>query len=89
MPHTWYVTFQMHKRGLLPKRRSQRITRSFETEPEAKDFARARFNEGLVVFAGTINPFFPKQLIPSSDIPQWLDGPQEQEAAKRETTREK
>ncbi|HTO67090.1 MAG TPA: hypothetical protein VMM15_38225 [Bradyrhizobium sp.] len=75
MPHTWYVTFEMHKRGLLPKRRSHRMTRSFETEPEAKDFARARLDEGLVVFAGTLNPFLPKQLIPSSGIPQWLEGP--------------
>jgi hypothetical protein len=30
--------------------------------------------EGLVVFAGTINPYVPKQLIPSSNMPQWLEG---------------
>jgi hypothetical protein len=76
MPHTWYVTFEVRKRGLLPKRRSPRVTKTFETETEAKDFAHARFNEGLVVFAGTINPYLPKRLIPSSDIPIWLEGSQ-------------
>jgi hypothetical protein len=61
----------------------------FETETEAKDFARARFNEGLVVFAGTINPYLPRQLIPSSRIPLWLEGPQESEATKPDDAREK
>jgi hypothetical protein len=76
MPHTWYVTFEMQKRGLLPKRRSPRVTKTFETETEAKDFAHARLNEGLTVFAGTINPYLPKQVIPSSHIPTWLEGAQ-------------
>jgi hypothetical protein len=77
MPHAWYVTFEVHKRGSLPKRRSPRVTKTFETETEAKNFARARFHEGLVVFAGTINPYVPKQLIPSNNMPQWLEGPRE------------
>ena len=55
MPYTWYVTFEVQKRGVLPRRRSPRATRNFETETEAKDFARAKFNEGLIVYAGTIN----------------------------------
>ena len=61
----------------------------FETETEAKDFARARFNEGLVVFAGTINPYLPRQLIASSRIPLWLEGPQEREATTPDDAREK
>jgi hypothetical protein len=65
MPYTWYVTFEVQKRGMLPRRRSPRATRNFETETEAKDFARAKHNGGLIVFAGTINPYSPKQLIPS------------------------
>jgi hypothetical protein len=79
MAHVWYVTFEAHKRGTLPRRRSPRITRTFETEGEAKDFARARLNEGLVVFAGTLNPYLPKQLIPSSRIALWLERSQEGE----------
>jgi hypothetical protein len=75
MPHAWYVTFEMRKRGILPKRRTARVTRTFATEAEAKDFARARFNEGLVLFAGTLNPHVPKRLIPSHNVALWLDDP--------------
>ena len=72
MRHTWYVTFVMKKRGLLRRPRTPRVTRTFETENEAKDFARARLNEGLPVHAGTINPHTPKQLIVASNIAAWL-----------------
>ena len=58
------------------------MTKTFETEIEAKNFARAKFNEGLIVFAGTINPHTPRQLISSANIPSWLEGEPEQEAAK-------
>lgn len=76
MPCAWYVTFEVPQRGSLPRRRSPRATRRFETETDAKDFARAQFNQGLIVFAGTINPHVPRQLIPSSRIPFWLEGEQ-------------
>jgi len=69
---TWYVTFEVQKRGLLPKRRSPRETRTFATEAEAKQFARARLDEGLSVFAGTLNPYSPKRVIPSQRVPGWL-----------------
>jgi hypothetical protein len=72
LPHTWYVTFEIKKRGALRKRRTPRMTRTFETENEAKDFARARLDEGLSVFAGTINPHVPKQLVVASNISSWL-----------------
>ena len=81
MPRTWYVTFEVQKSGALPKRRSPRATKTFENETDAKNFARAKFNEGLIVFAGTINPCSPRQVIPSSSIPFWLESPQEQETA--------
>lgn len=42
------------------------------TEAEAKAFARARLEEGLTVYAGTINPHTPKRLVPSSQIYSWL-----------------
>jgi hypothetical protein len=79
MTYSWYVTFEVQKRGLSTRRRSPRATKTFETEAEAKDFARARFNEGLIVHAGTINPHLPRRTIPSSDIPGWLGDEQEQE----------
>ena len=73
MPHTWYVTFELNPRGSLRKPRSPRVTRTFETESEAKDFARAQLDEGLcVVYAGTINPHAPKQLVVASNIASWL-----------------
>jgi hypothetical protein len=77
MPHTWFVTFVAPKRGVLPKRRNPRITRTFETEAEAKDFAREKFNEGLSVHAGTLNPYSPRQLICSGDMPSWLHDTQQ------------
>jgi hypothetical protein len=79
MTYTWYVTFEVHKRGTMLKRRSPRATRTFETEEQAKKFARAKFNEGLIVHAGTINPHLPRRTIPSSDIPAWLDDQREKE----------
>ena len=64
------------------------MTKTFETEIEAKNFARAKFNEGLIVFAGTINPHTPRQLISSANIPSWLEGEPEQEAAKPDGAQE-
>lgn len=72
MTPTWYVTFEIRKRGTLPKQRSPRETRTFTTEAEAKVFVRAKLDEGLVIFAGTINPHLPRRLIPASDITTWL-----------------
>ena len=69
---TWYVTFESRRRGLFPKPRSPRETRTFATEAEARIFARAKLDEGLVVFAGTINPHSPKQVISSRHVLHWL-----------------
>jgi hypothetical protein len=81
MPYTWYVTCEVHQRGILPKRRSPRATRRFETEAEARNFARVQFNQGLSVFAGTINPHTPRQIIPTSKIPLWLQCAHDQDIA--------
>nr|WP_245334130.1 hypothetical protein [Bradyrhizobium guangdongense] len=72
MISTWYVTFEVRRRGLLLRQRSPRETKTFATEAEAKLFARAKLDEGLAVFAGTINPHLPRRLIPSSGIAAWL-----------------
>jgi hypothetical protein len=50
---------------------------TFATEAEAKDFARVKFGEGLVVTAGTIVPCLPRQAIPSTRIPGWLGSAEE------------
>jgi hypothetical protein len=70
---SWYVTFEIRQRGLLSKKeRSPRESQTFATEAEAKMFARARLKEGLVVFAGTLNPHSPKRLVLFPAIPDWL-----------------
>ena len=88
MPQTWYVTFEVQKRGTLPKRRSPRETRTFESEAEARTFAREKFNEGLIVFAGTLNPFLPRRLIPSSNILSWIEQGQGEDAVGDEAKRD-
>lgn len=73
VPLTWFVTFEIRKRGLLRKKeRSPRETHTFATEAEAKMFAQTKLEEGLVVFAGTINPHSPKRVVLSRDIAGWL-----------------
>ncbi|MBR1032296.1 hypothetical protein [Bradyrhizobium liaoningense] len=80
MRHAWYVTFEVQHRGMLPKPRHPRLTKTFETETEAKLFAKEKLDEGLVVTAGTLNPHAPKQIIPSSAMSIWLGGVQDQSA---------
>ena len=58
---------------------------TFETEREAKVFARTKFHEGLIVYAGTINPYSPKRLISSRNLTHWLDETQEQPGEDRES----
>jgi hypothetical protein len=73
----WYVTYEVRNAGILPRQRRPRETRTFASEQEAKLFARARLDEGLAVFAGTINPHLPKRVIPASGIQAWLADQQE------------
>ncbi|MBR0881792.1 hypothetical protein ABIF65_003527 [Bradyrhizobium japonicum] len=80
MRHTWYVTFEVQRKGMLPKPRHPRLTKTFETEKEAKLFAKEKLDEGLVVTAGTLNPHTPKQIIPSSAVSIWLGGALDQSA---------
>ena len=61
MKHTWYVTFEVPTDGTLLRRRHPRLTKTFETEAAAKDFARTKFTGGLIVTAGTINPHLPRR----------------------------
>lgn len=72
MTATWYVTFESRPRSLRAPRRSPRETRTFATEDEAKIFARSKLDDGLIVFAGTINPHLPRRHVPSSQVHLWL-----------------
>lgn len=78
--HTWYVTFEIPWSGTAVRSRRSRSTQTFETETEAKNFTRAKFDEGLVVTAGTIIPHLPRRAIPSGSIPSWLEEGQQQSA---------
>jgi hypothetical protein len=51
----------------------------FATETEAKNFAKTKFDDGLIVSAGTVNPHSPRQAIASINMPGWLGLEQEQE----------
>ena len=88
MTRTWYVTVEVAKRAGLVRRRSPRSTKTFETETEAKEFARLKFHDGLIVTAGTINPHLPRQAIASGSISSWLEHTQEQETVDPDGVRE-
>jgi hypothetical protein len=70
MKLTWYVVFAVPKTA---KRRGRRVTETFENESQAREFARQKTAEGLLVNAGTINPYLPKRAIASTDIQQWIE----------------
>jgi hypothetical protein len=73
MKHTWYVTFEVPTDGALLRRRHPRLSKTFATEAEAKEFARSKFTDGLIVTAGTIIPHLPRRAISSVEIPAWLE----------------
>jgi hypothetical protein len=72
--NTWYVSFNTPPPTRTPGNREVlRITKTFQTEVEAKEFARLKLAEGLTVIAGTINPHVPKRTIATPEIYQWLE----------------
>jgi len=79
MTFTWYVTFELPKTLKHRGMRSPRTTRKFQTETDAKDFARTKFAEGLIINAGTINPVLPRQAIAWGGMPGWLEEAWEKE----------
>lgn len=71
---TWYVSYIAS--GSLFDERLRRATKTFASEDEAREFARARSAAGdATLIAGTINPVSPKRIIPSASIPTWLREP--------------
>jgi hypothetical protein len=62
----WYVSF------VREGRKEKRTTETFETEDQAKAFARKVLATGLAPRAGTLNPHLPKRTISSRDAKTWV-----------------
>jgi hypothetical protein len=73
--HIWYVSFEVPRAPIGEKRPYSRKTRTFQSEIEAKTFAREKLQDSPTVNAGTLNPFLPKRLITSAQIYEWLEAP--------------
>lgn len=70
---TWYVSFELPKLKLrAATRRLPRQSETFFTEDEARTFASEKCKEGLIVSAGTLNPYLPRRTIPSLEIHLWI-----------------
>jgi len=67
----WFVTYQPGE----PRSRKHhpRSGRTFQNEPDAKAFAKARLSDARHIVAGTINPHLPKRVVGSAHIIDWLD----------------
>jgi hypothetical protein len=50
-----------------------RKTKAFQTEIEAKQYAKVMLSKALNVTAGTLNPHLPRRrIISASEIEQWI-----------------
>jgi hypothetical protein len=75
LKHIWYVSFEMPRAPIGEKRPYSRKTRTFQSEIEAKNFAKEQLQGSPNVNAGTLNPFLPKRVITSAQIYEWLEAP--------------
>ena len=74
MKDTWYVSIELPLRSPKPTRRPySRKTFTFQTEIDAKDFAKARLADTRNVSSGTLNPHTPKRVVSSAQILEWLE----------------
>jgi hypothetical protein len=73
--HIWYVSFEMPRAPIGKKQPYSRKTRTFESEIEAKNFAKEKLQNSSNVNAGTLNPFLPKRVITSAQMFEWLEAP--------------
>jgi hypothetical protein len=65
---TWYVSCEA-----CVTRRHVRSSVSFESESEAKQFAKEALASRKAVYAGTINPHVPKRFIPAEKVDDWIN----------------
>jgi hypothetical protein len=68
-PDIWYVAFGPENSDGS----TQRSTRTFKSEIDAKLFAMQILAKGLRASAGTLNPHQPRQIVPPSQIERWAD----------------
>jgi hypothetical protein len=69
-PDIWYVAFGPDN---ADDGGTQRSTRTFKSEIDAKLFAVQILAKGLSASAGTLNPHQPRQIVPPSQIERWAD----------------
>jgi hypothetical protein len=66
----WFVSVDTPKhKGPVSSRTRQ--AKTFPTESEAKQFAKAKLAEGMKVTAGTHQPI--RRIVTASDINQWIE----------------
>jgi hypothetical protein len=71
---TWFVSFEVPRDA---KRRTfARVTETFASEGDAKQFAKAKLSLGQTVSAGTINPYQPKRTVTPMRVSEWIDEPE-------------
>jgi hypothetical protein len=72
----WFVSVEAPKQFRLvsKKRAFVRKAKTFPTEREAKQFAKAMLSDGMKIIAGTLNPHQPiRRIISASEISQWIE----------------
>ena len=75
-PDIWYVSYRSNISPAREngERRFVRATRRFKTEADARQFAEEIIEDGWSAIAGTLNPYSPKKLVPSTKILDWIAG---------------
>jgi hypothetical protein len=63
---TWFVSYKT-----INGTHHQRMTRTFESEDDAKRFAMRMWVEQKYSIAGTLNPHQPKRIVSSSSVAIW------------------
>jgi hypothetical protein len=70
----WFVSVEAPKQWRLKSSASTRQTRTFPTEREARQFAKAMLSEGMKIMAGTLQPHQPRRrVIGPLEINQWIE----------------
>ncbi|HSY28759.1 MAG TPA: hypothetical protein VK832_14720 [Burkholderiaceae bacterium] len=68
----WFVSVESPKLRRFTTHARQ--TKTFATEREAKQFAKAMLSDGIKMMAGTLQPHQPmRRIIGSSEINQWIE----------------
>jgi hypothetical protein len=69
-PNHWFVSYTLVSDRTA--RRRSRVTKTFDTEVHAKEFAMEIGVDSTRLIAGTINPHSPKRLVSPTEISTWI-----------------